>query len=579
MQALDVGQQPDELLIGQNSLPQFAPITDALGLPAARGGPVQNIDNAILFHYAYGDSIQANSELRMNEWEFTGEAASWLNQALDKNPSLPFSRAKVEQRSMGSLKRRDLTLLDKNKKVVLTGEVKLPYEKDGGTPYNDTVVKDARAKARRTDCRFFFTWNVNEFVLWETIPDKESLQDHKYKSWLVTAVHKESLLDFAPTLHAIQSWLDKFLVEFSEVLRGTTRIGVKLPDERFIDIMESSLRTPIMLTHESLYSHYRAPQFKRDLDKWMREEQGWAIVDDEEGVKENLELAAKFSCYDLIIKLVFHEALLKRYGGNLDSLAVPDHIDTGEQLRLRLETYFAQAKEVTSDYETVFGEDHKAIGNRIPFYSDSTVPHWRDLINQIHKFDFSKLDYEIIGRIFERLISPEERHKYGQYYTRVEVVDLINSFCIRTGEETVMDPACGGGTFLVRAYARKRELNPTRKHGQLIADLFGVDISHFATHLTTINLATRDLVDEENYPQIARSDFFDIRVQKPFISLPRRVEAKGLGKTQRRNVEIPSLDAVVGNPPYVRQEDIQKQRQECGNQGLLSETSQRGSWH
>ncbi|MBM3131831.1 MAG: SAM-dependent methyltransferase, partial [Chloroflexi bacterium] len=34
------------------------------------------------------------------------------------------------------------------------------------------------------------------------------------------------------------------------------------------------------------------------------------------------------------------------------------------------------------------------------------------------------------------------------------------------------------------------------------------------------------------------------------------VEVRGLGKIQTRKVEIPPLDAVVGNPPYVRQEDI-----------------------
>jgi type I restriction-modification system DNA methylase subunit len=208
----------------------------------------------------------------------------------------------------------------------------------------------------------------------------------------------------------------------------------------------------------------------------------------------------------------------------------------------------------------VFGEDYGSIGNRIPFYSDHAVPHWRTLINQIHRFDFSKLDYEIIGNIFERLISPEERHKFGQFYTRVEVVDLINSFCIRTGREKVMDPACGGGTFLVRAYVRKRELDPACKHGENLRDLFGIDISHFATHLTTINLATRDLIDDENYPQIGRSDFFDVERHRTFIELPTHVQVKGFGKTQHRQVKIPILDAIVGNPPYIRQEEIPRQK-------------------
>ena len=138
------------------------------------------------------------------------------------------------------------------------------------------------------------------------------------------------------------------------------------------------------------------------------------------------------------------------------------------------------------------------------------------------------------------------------------MVDLINSFCIRNGNEAVMDPACGGGTFLVRAYARKKELSPSRTHVQLLSDLFGIDVSRIPTHLTTINLATRDLIDQDNYPQIARNDFFNVANGKTFISLPKRVESRTLGK--RREVIIPALDAVISNPPYVKQEDIPKNK-------------------
>ena len=181
------------------------------------------------------------------------------------------------------------------------------------------------------------------------------------------------------------------------------------------------------------------------------------------------------------------------------------------------------------------------------------------LINRNSEFDFSKLDYEIIGSIFERLISPDERHKYGQFYTRAEVVDLINSFCIRSGEEAVIDPACGR-TFLVRAYARKRELAPGRSHEQMLTELYGVDISPFACHLTTINLATRDLIQHENYPLIARADFFDMGVKHLFLSLPSRARSKGLGRIQHRDITIPLVDAVIGNPPYVRQEEIKSDK-------------------
>lgn len=176
---------------------------------------------------------------------------------------------------------------------------------------------------------------------------------------------------------------------------------------------------------------------------------GWQIVDDAEGKRTLLRNAAKFACYLLVNKLVFHEALLKKYKGRFDPLKAPPEVTTGDDLAQRLQYAFDEAKRVTGDYETIFGDDPIAIANAIPFYANEAVPGWRALVQQIHDFDFSKLDYEVIGSIFERLIGPEERHKYGQFYTRVEVVDLINSFCIRKPDAKVMDPACGGGTFLV----------------------------------------------------------------------------------------------------------------------------------
>jgi len=502
--------------------------------------------------------LQKVTDLFMNEWEFTADFAGWINEILGVKPDLPFSQAKCEQQDAGGLQRRDITLLDKNQRVILTGEVKLPFRKEGSSPYNSPLVSDAQSKALSAGSPFFFTWNVNKFVLWETKSSAISWQDHDYRSWDVVSIYREHHLELASTVTGIKNWLLLFLNEFARIVRGDSVIWVKLPDEKFVEALEASLHIPILLNTDGLEEYYRQPRFKSQLDKWMREEQGWIIYSDPQGIRDNLERASQFACYALVCKLVFYEALLKRYSREIEKITVPDHIETGDALRLHLEGYFAQAKNATRDYETVFGEDHTSIGSRIPFYSDIAVPYWRNLSNQIHQFDFSGLDYEIIGSIFERLNSPEERHKFGQFYTRVEVVDLINSFCIRRGDEKVMDPACGGGTFLVRAYIRKRELQPHRRHKALLSDLFGMDIANFATHLTTINLATRDLIAEENYPQIGRNDFFDVNARKAFVRLPKKLKSKGLGKTLFREIEIPLLDAVVGNPPYIRQEDIPK---------------------
>ena len=84
----------------------------------------------------------------------------------------------------------------------------------------------------------------------------------------------------------------------------------------------------------------------------------------------------------------------------------------------------------------------------------------------------------------------------------------------------MLDPACGGGTFLVRAYARKRALaqsagGPPLPHGRLLDEIFGIDVGAFPAQLSTINLAVRHLSDEANYPLVARASFFDAQQGNP----------------------------------------------------------------
>ncbi len=491
----------------------------------------------------------------MNEWGFAGEVKSWIDQIAKLNSNLPFAGARVEDVGKGSQKRRDLTLIDRNGEAIMTGEVKLPDAPDGGSPYRAEVVKDAQQKALRAGVKFFFTWNVNECVLWETATAGAGLKDRAYERWTVAALTNRAQLDAAPVQAKIHEWLVVFLHEAARILKSGKVGGGRTPDVKFVEALESALTVPIRHTQAALAKRYVSNHsFKRDLDQWMVS-LGWTVVGDAERLHDLLERAAKFGCYLFVNKLVFHEALLKKYGKTMAPLNAPPEITTGDDLQMRLQHFFAEAKQVTGDYETIFGDDPKDMGRRIPFYADAAVQGWRGLIDQIHEFDFSKLDYEVVGSIFERLIGPEERHKYGQFYTRVEVVDLINSFCIRTGDAKVLDPACGGGTFLVRAYARKKVLAENRNHRDLLTDMYGIDISQFAAHLTTMNLATRDLVEDENYPRVGRSDFFNVLPDSPFVKLPQKLKSEGLG-IKYQDIAVPPLDAVIGNPPYVRQEEI-----------------------
>ena len=143
----------------------------------------------------------------------------------------------------------------------------------------------------------------------------------------------------------------------------------------------------------------------------------------------------------------------------------------------------------------------------------------------IESVDFREVSTDVVGLIFQKLVSPETRHRYGQHFTGPDPVDLINSFCIRSADAAVLDPACGSGSFLVRAYYRKRSMDERRSHVALLGELFGCDIAIYPAHLATFNLAAREINDEANYPRIDRQDFLR-REAGPTLLPHSRADAK-----------------------------------------------------
>lgn len=503
----------------------------------------------------------------LNEWTFAADVCKTIQGILASNPELPFSEARVEEGAGIGRKRRDLTLYGRDQRSVLSGEIKLPDRPDGQSPYSDPLVSGAFEKANAKGLEYFFTWNVNKFVLWRTFEPGKPLAERTLEHFNVTSIARSDDILSSGVQTEIRGFLTQFLGRFARILQGTEPIRSRPLDEKFIRVLESALELPILQTRFAVERGYSAERrFARDLDVWMRDAQGWLLSNEPEILRENLERAAKFSCYVLVNKIVFHQALRRRFP-TLRRIRIPESIKTAEKLHELLAAYFDEAKRISRDYETVFDGD---FGDKLPFLDDATVSSWREFLREIEGFDFSKIEYDIIGHIFERLISPEERHRYGQHYTRSEIVDLINAFTIREPGATVLDPACGGGTFLVRAYSLKRTLSGGRlAHDELLQQIKGIDSSAYAAHLSTINLATRDLIDERNYPLVARSDFFKVRRDKPIFHIPLSIHGRG---KQMTTLDIGEVDAIVGNPPYVRQELLSKERKERLNDLVEAES-------
>ncbi|HEX5736796.1 MAG TPA: N-6 DNA methylase [Blastocatellia bacterium] len=112
----------------------------------------------------------------------------------------------------------------------------------------------------------------------------------------------------------------------------------------------------------------------------------------------------------------------------------------------------------------------------------------------------------------------DERHRYGQHYTPLEVAELLAAFAVRSETELVLDPSCGDGRLLSEALRRVR----------VARNLFGIDLSDGAVGLAAKTGA-----------RVARADFLDVEP----------------GARVSDNITLPLMfDAIIGNPPYIRQE-------------------------
>lgn len=504
---------------------------------------------------------------------FCGDVQSMLNVLFEQNPKWPFSRAAIEQFGTSGRERHDIRIYRRGSQTpVISGEVKMPGTPEGRSPYDEALIRDAFNKADNIQCPFFFTWNVNTFVLFDRKRWNVPMIQRRVKDW-----------DFGIRLSAAADcvrpdiiselknrFLPQLFTNLAEIVEGRAGEWGLPPDMLFLRALESHLDWPVYATRDHLMERCaREPSFFTRLQSWMAEEMNWTFnPKDNEDWAKALERAARTLCYVFSNRAIFYEALRAKFT-ELNRLTIQESGQANpNKIYERFRRQFEKAMEVTGDYEPIFYPQVEDWAGALIFGSEQSRHGWKGMLSNLAQYDFRQIPHDIVGGIFQRLIAPEERQKFGQYFTNEDIVDIINAFCIHRAGDTVLDPACGSGSFLVRAYHRKawlahqgrrgRNQDFAKSHQELLTEIFGCDIAVFAAHLATLNLAARHIEDEENYPCIARRNFFEIPEQTDsFCQIPAlRGSAPDGIKRELKPVAIPELDAIIGNPPYVRQELI-----------------------
>lgn len=127
--------------------------------------------------------------------------------------------------------------------------------------------------------------------------------------------------------------------------------------------------------------------------------------------------------------------------------------------------------------------------------------------------------------------SVDLRKARGAFFTPKAIADHLVKWAIRDDPSaTVMDPTCGEAVFLLAAGERLRALG--QDADEFDSQLFGVDL-----HAGSLDAALELLEENGLDAHLIESDFFAVET-------PDTLGAR-----------IPYLDAVVGNPPFVRYQE------------------------
>ena len=215
------------------------------------------------------------------------------------------------------------------------------------------------------------------------------------------------------------------------------------------------------------------------------------------------------------------------------------------------------------------------------------------------RYNFDQIPADILGSIYEQYLgniqregeakdSKSKRKSQGIYYTPRYIVDYIvkntvgeyikNKSLNEVQKIKILDPACGSGSFLIRAFEEldnylEKEKNQTQKDDfkdylrkiQILSEnIYGVDLDDEAVELTRLNLLLKTATRKHPLPDLAGN----IKNGNSLISGSEAELKKYFGKEWENKKPFNweeeykdlfkqgGFDVVIGNPPYVRVDSL-----------------------
>jgi len=208
----------------------------------------------------------------------------------------------------------------------------------------------------------------------------------------------------------------------------------------------------------------------------------------------------------------------------------------------------------------------------------------------LSRWDFKAIHGDILSGVYDHYLDPQKRRALGEVFTRPEIARYMLERCQYGPTKTVLDPACGTGTFLVEAL--NQDVKRLRSAGMLteqtvirtLQRLHGLDISMFSVSLAQIQLLWHNIdlftgkssseirslaaslvpaiqvqgghssLDTMGVPLVRGADTVASQTGLDFSIVASALRRKRVASVPRRFRQMlqGTYDIVIGNPPYVR---------------------------
>lgn len=428
-----------------------------------------------------------------------------------------------------------------SRELLASGEAKRPETPEGVHPYVPGEVTGAIAKANALGGRFAFTTNFLSAAMFDAraydpttgyldalVGEEITLIDEKetaiFEWWAVITPQRRNEL--------IRPGLEAFFAQLRALLHQGLTVGKAGKDEVYLSIFKASSDALLSEALPSVLNAISTLNLPAAVAAEAKE-RGFDTT--------KVDVVRYFVAQaigEVLTSGLFYETVRPSF--SLKQILSGTTPATSAMMRDVLIKNLAEATRATGDYETIFvlSEGARYI---LGIESDTLRTLWLELFAALDGVRFDEVNSEIIGVIFERLISADQRQEMGQHYTQTRLARSMTAWAMESSDDLVVDFCAGGGTFLVEAYTKLRE---SKSHEEVLRQVFGNDLDSFAVHLSTVNLATRDVYKGHNFPAVSNLDALSIRPGDAAVDVTPNVG------THYRLDYPDGFDVVLGNPPY-----------------------------